>query len=138
MGLAHEHQRSRPNFDDKGYPLDGTADEAEVKDAALARLYYLGGEGRFDDKMKAIPRATEKKNQLAAWSNTYVAVGPYDLQSIMHYPDAPNWRWNYEPYRLDDQAAIAAMNYPSAEQVVAGRWEPSPGDIATLRDLYPP
>jgi hypothetical protein len=136
IGLAHEQQRSRPLFDQQGNPQDGTGDEADTDDPTKARLYYLGQEGRLDDKYKAMSKAAEKKKQLTLWNATYVTAGGYDLQSIMHYPDARNWQWNYAPYRTK-AIAIAALNYPSAAQVAAGTWEPSIGDLYAIRELYP-
>jgi Astacin (Peptidase family M12A) len=122
LGLAHEHQRSR------------IADEADAHNPAAARLYYLGHERPF----QKLDAAQDKARMHQTWDNTYVPVGAYDLQSIMHYPDAPDWRWNYEHFQDDPDNAIPYLNYPSLEAVRAGRWEPSPGDVATLRDLYTP
>jgi len=122
LGLAHEHQRSRP-LKKPGPGATTSGDEVETEDPTQARLYYLGG-------------MLSKETMFAAWDNKYVPVGDYDLQSIMHYPAADGWQWNYPPYALDKTVAIAALNYPSAEQVIAGNWAPSIGDIYAIRELY--
>jgi hypothetical protein len=129
LGLDHEHQRSRPYFDDKGNPIDNTGNEVKTNDPDKARLYYLGLD--FNGK----PDPALKKAQISRWNSLYIPAGPYDLQSLMHYPEAINWRWSYEPYRKL-ATAIAALNYPSTAQVIAGAWAPSDDDIDTLQDLY--
>jgi hypothetical protein len=131
LGLAHEQQRARPTFDAASNTFtDGTGDEVETGNAAQARLYYLG-EARLGRT-----QPEDKKKMLDTWTANYVTVGAYDVQSIMHYPDAANWQWSYPPYR-ERATAVAALNYPSVAQVVAGTWEPSIGDLYAIRDLYP-
>lgn len=130
LGLVHEHQRARPTFDAVASAFtDGTGDEAATQDPAQARLYYLGN-ALFSTA------AENKKKMFTLWSASYVTVGTYDVQSIMHYPEAQNWQWNYAPYR-NVATAVAALNYPSVDQVLAGTWEPSIGDLYAVRDLYP-
>lgn len=121
LGLAHEHQQSRATIVN-GKRQAGTGDETPTNDATRARLYYTGGLQSVEDAY-------------TAWSTAYLTVNDYDLQSIMHYPDARGWTWNYVPYRTR-QTAIAALNYPTVEQVLAGNWRPSAGDIATVRNIY--
>jgi hypothetical protein len=120
LGLAHEHQRSRPLKGQKS----PSGDEVETGDPTKARLYYLGNALRSKEQM------------FADWDQRYVPVGDYDLQSIMHYPSAGGWQWNYSLYEGKRDVAIAALNYPSVEEVIAGTWAPSIGDIAAIRELY--
>lgn len=130
LGLAHEHQRARPTFNAVTNTFtDGTGDEVAAEDPAQARLYYLGN-ALFSTL------AENKRKMFDTWSGAYVTVGAYDVQSIMHYPEAQNWQWNYAPYR-NRATAVSALNYPSVDQVVAGTWEPSIGDLYAIRDLYP-
>lgn len=130
LGLVHEQQRARPTFDaGTNAFLAGTGDEAQTDNAAQARLYYLGNP-------LAVSVAENKKKMFDTWSAAYVTVGAYDVQSLMHYPEAINWQWNYAPYR-NLATAVAALNYPSVDQVLAGTWEPSIGDLYAVRDLYP-
>jgi hypothetical protein len=125
LGLAHEHHRSRPLIENGKLKAE-SGDEELTKDPTKARLYWLGNPMR------------SKEESFADWDQKYVPVGDYDLQSIMHYPSAGGWQWNYEPYQGKKGAAvaIAALNYPSAAQVIAKTWAPSPGDIAAIRELY--
>ena len=125
LGLVHEQQRSRPLIE-KGKAIAGTGDEANTEDPTKARLYYVG------------TQFMTKELMFASWDRKYVPVGDYDLDSIMHYPSAAGWAWNYAPYQGENgpAAAIAALNYPSAAQVIAKTWAPSLGDIAALQELY--
>lgn len=122
LGLAHEHQRSRATIAN-GKRVAGTGDEAVTKDPTRARLYYSGGLQSAEDTY-------------AAWDKQYVTFGDYDLQSIMHYPSGFGFTWNYNEYNKNKDAAVAALNYPTAQQVLDGAWRPSAGDIATVRAIY--
>jgi hypothetical protein len=52
-----------------------------------------------------------------------ITSGPYDIDSIMHYPSA-NYGSGYVLSRKDGSP-------------IARRWDLSPGDVATLNELYP-
>ncbi|KFA90645.1 M12 family metallopeptidase [Archangium violaceum] len=94
--------------------------------------------------------------------DSYQAVGDYDIWSIMHYPETTGYEWNCDDKQL--QAYMDAnpdplfravqpslnyarwkqkmgrpspLNYPTRQEVEAGLWTPSLGDVTTLRLLYP-
>jgi hypothetical protein len=59
-----------------------------------------------------------------------VERGGYDIKSIMHYECARGFVWH------DKVPPPGFMNMPREEEVIAGTWSPSQGDISAVRQLY--
>jgi hypothetical protein len=116
MGLAHENDRNQvlkenaPAFDPKIGP----------------RLYVLSATFGADRLAEIVKKAKNMES-----------FGDYDILSIMHYPAMPNlFAWDDEKAAQEWLEALDGPNRPSLDDVKNNLWLPSPGDLATLRDLY--
>lgn len=113
IGLAHEHLRNDP------------ANLKTWQKSDDPHLYPV-------DMMQVLSQSSAKKK--------YVENGPYDLKGIMHYPTAGGWSWSRaawnDPKNLP--LVLAAVNYPTCDQVENDTWWLSAGDIKTVQELYAP
>lgn len=134
LGLYHENERNLVTSDQakKNYDKDVGPLLCPMPDSIHAKFKL--------ENLKTAINAGDR-----------VPVGRYDLWSIMHYPPVDNsWEWNCTQKQLTEFLTnnnlvdkfgknfkgAQVINYPSADEVRKGYWNPSPGDIATLRDLY--
>jgi hypothetical protein len=111
LGLGHEHLRNDP------------ADLATWQQMDDPHLYPV-------DQWALIAQQDHKQN--------YNHVGTFDIWSLMQYPSATGWKWSREAWNQEQNRGqvLAATNYPTLQEVKANLWQPSPGDIAALQELY--
>ncbi len=113
LGLAHEHLRNDP------------ANLETWQKADEPHLYPV-------DQMQVLSQSSAK--------NKYEEHGTYDLKGIMHYPKAGGWSWSRaawnQPENFPD--VLAAVNYPTCEEIENDSWWLSAADIKTVQELYAP
>lgn len=135
LGLYHENERN-VIFLENAPPYDPSKGPR-----LYIGKYKLDKNGNRTDELDGIADLylSKIKNELARKERE--EVGPYDLESIMHYPPAGTWQWNCSKeqraayFRTKTEELRVTQNYPTLEEVKTG-WAPSEGDLAAVRHLY--
>ena len=111
LGLAHEHLRNAP------------ANLKAWQKADEPHLYPV-------DQWQVVSQSGAK--------GKYEEHGSYDLRGIMHYPSAKGWSWSRDAWNKEENLKdlLAAVNYPTCEEIENDTWWLSAEDITTVQDLY--